>query len=220
MKLAQQRRDKAGEDLDLFLATQTSLVEEQERELTSFRGELSLTAAGGVAEDVESVRSKLQGANEQRASAESAQQQAVSVLREARSALDTLTKQMSETASERKNVEANFRYREAKAELLAKQNEASIKQAELNSVGSAEQLAAVEKDQKELQAVTAKVERLRGHRDTLKAQKVDLESKIKRAEPKKVQSDLVEKMVELEATKLAIKDVDDYHTALDQALMK
>jgi hypothetical protein len=64
------------------------------------------------------------------------------------------------------------------------------------------------------------VERLRGHRDTLKVQKQDLESKIKRAEPKKVQSDLTEKTVELEATKLAVKDMDDYHTALDQALMK
>lgn len=163
---------------------------------------------------------QLQVATAARAAAEEKQQQASAALREARSALEALNKKMNEAALEKKNLDSNVRYRAARTELEDRQRELAKKKAELNSVGSSEQLAALEKDQKELQTVMGKVERLRGHRDTLKAQKTDLESKIKRAEPKKVQSDLVDKMVELEATRLAVKDMDEYHHALDQALMK
>lgn len=58
LKLAQQRRDKASEELELFLASQTSLLESQERELSAFRAELSLTLGGG-ADDVDSVRKQV-----------------------------------------------------------------------------------------------------------------------------------------------------------------
>lgn len=220
LKLAQQRRDKAGEDLDLFVASQTSLIEAQERELASFRAELSLSGGNGTGDDVESVKKQLQTATAARTVAEEKHQRAANELRNARSAVEQLNKKISEAALERKNLEGIMRYRAACAELIQKQSELAVKTAELNSVGSSEQLAALEKDQKDLQALTAKVERLRGHRDTLKAQKVDFESKIKRAEPKKVNNDLAEKIAELEATKMAIKDVENYYNALDQALMK
>jgi chromosome segregation ATPase len=163
---------------------------------------------------------KLQLATAARAVAEEKQQQAGGALREARSALEAISKKMNDAALEKKNLDSNVRYRAARTEMEERQRDLAKKRAELHSAGPSEQLAALEKDQKELQTVLGKVERLRGHRDTLKAQKADLESKIKRAEPKKVQSDLVDKMVELEATRLAVKDMDEYHSALDKALMK
>jgi hypothetical protein len=120
LRLAQQRREKASEELDLFVASQSSLAESQERELSQFRAELSLSG-GGAPEDAESVRRALQAATGERTAAEQRQQQAASTLRAARAKLESANKKISEASLERKNLDSNVRYRAARREWEEKQ---------------------------------------------------------------------------------------------------
>ncbi len=201
LKRAQADRDKAADDLQMYVATQGSLIDAQEKEISSFRAELSLSS-GSNKDDVASVKAQLQELGSVKLAHEAKVKESVDALRACKSNLESTSKKINDAALDRKNLDSNVKYRGARSELLQHEEQIRAKREELAGLGSLEVLAQVEKDQKELEAVTSKVERLRGHRDTIKAQKQDYESKIKRAEPAKVHSDLIEKMIDLEATKV------------------
>jgi len=159
--------------------------------------------------------------------AESARDQASAAHREIRQQLADLKTQLEQTNKrvndsqlERRNLDSNLKFRAAKKQLAEHVAQLAAKRQELEGFGSSEALASIEKDEQDMKHVTGQIERMGGHQDTLRSQAKDYADKIKAANPAKINAALQEKIVELEATKLSVKDLDEYHTALDQALMK
>ena len=206
LKLAQQAKDQAVEELELFLATERSKLDAQEHELAQFRTELALSTGGGDT-DVGAVQKDLAVAEKTRDKAAVSLEEFTEQFNELRNQLDQTNKKLNESQLERKNLDSNLKYRAAKTQLSEQEAKISAKRAELNSFGSSEALESIEKDQSELSDLTGKIERMGGHQDTLRTQAADYAKKIKEAHPSKVQKETQEKMIELEATKLAIKDL-------------
>ena len=219
LKLAQQAKEKAQQELSSFVAEKKAEIEAQDKELSQFRAEMALSSGEGK-QDISSVSLELRTAEKKLAAEEDAHDTALKRAKAAQAQLDAARKRINESQLERKNLDSNVKYRAAQAEVASYGDLIGAKEVERQKLGGEAAISSLEKQQKTAERLKDQLARLQGHIDTLKMQIKEIKGKIKAAAPEKIQKELSGKLIDLEATKLAIKDLTDYHTALDQALMK
>lgn len=220
LKTATAAKDKAVEELDAFVSSESTKLTSLERELQDFRTDVVAATGSGSKDDIAAVQSQLAEATLLKKELDASLKDCSDRLKSSKMTLEATMKRINDAALERRNLDNNVKYRSAKRDLDECDSKIRKLKEDFEALGSTEVIAQREKDQKALDECSSKLSRLGGHRDTLAIQKKELETKIKSANPKNVAEELSNKTIELEAVRLSVKDLDVYHGALDQALMR
>lgn len=213
LEVVMEAKRDAHATLQAFVASEGARVATHEQQLLELRGELAALQSGsssGVAENAEAL---LADARRAKSAADAALDQASAALRAAEARLAAVERRVHDAANERKNLDGNLRFREAMADAGRHDVELANKRRELADLGANELTVRQElaSAREAVAAYRGKVERNRGAIDTLTAQRNETMRAIVEHDPKALDAQLRGKALDLEAAKLAIKDLEEYH---------
>ncbi len=229
---AESEKEQATETLQAVVAESAPELGRQEKELLELKSELATLGRASTAGADGDLNARLAQALQHKQTCDGQLAEAALQLQKLEATLQDATKRVNFAASERKNLDANVKLRQATAELRVHERSLAGLKEQLRTLGwtdeSGNQLGILRATVSE---ASGKVERVKGMIDTLEVQRRECDRliKVKRRrengtsslcasvdddiskeqDPSHIDASLCGKVLDLEATRLAIKDLEE-----------